>query len=75
MRQDQFYVYRGCWLWALHPAFGMRLAGSVALLGSGCKDLARLANGNLAGPGVQAWSGATLVLKAEARFWVRFAGG
>jgi hypothetical protein len=75
MRQDQLHAYGGYWLWTLHPAFGVCLAGNVVLLGLGCKDMARLANGNLTGPGVQAWSGATLALKAEAHFWVCFAGG
>src|SRR5437899_12260012 len=35
MRQDQIHAYGGYWLWTLHPAFGMRLAGSVALLDPG----------------------------------------
>ncbi len=75
MRQDQIHAYGGYWLWALHPAVGMRLAGNIALLGSGCTDLVRWANGTLTGPGVQAWSGAPLALKAEAHFWARLSGG
>jgi hypothetical protein len=75
MRQDQIHAYGGYWLWTLHPAFGIRLAGNVVLLGLACKDLARWTNCNLTGPGVQAWSGATLALKAEAHFWARLSGG
>ncbi len=74
MRQDQIHAYGGYWLWTLHPTFGMHLAENIVLLGSGCTDMARLANGNLTGPGVQTWSGTPLALKAQAYFGARFAG-
>jgi hypothetical protein len=65
----------GYWQWTLNPYFDIPLAGNIAFLGSGFKDLARLADCNLTVPGVQACNSKTLALKAEARFRTRFYDG
>ena len=51
--------------WFLNPYFDIRLAGSLAFLGSGFKDIARLADCNPRTAGVQACDGNNLALKGE----------
>jgi hypothetical protein len=62
----------GYWLWTLNPYFDIRLAGSFAFLGSGFKDIARLADCNFATAGIQACDGNNAALKGEVRFRARF---
>jgi len=68
----QIHEVGGYYQWTLNPYFDIRLAGSLAFLGSGFKDIARLADCNLQTPGVQACDGNNLALKGELRFRARF---
>jgi len=62
----------GFWQWTLNPYFDIRLAGNVAILGDGFKDLARMADCDQRTAGFQACAGKDVALKAEARFRARF---
>jgi hypothetical protein len=68
----QIHELGGYYQWTLNPHFDIRLAGNLALLGSGFKDIARLADCDLQTPGVQACDGNNLALKGEFRFRARF---
>jgi len=68
----QIHELGGYYQWTVNPYFDIRLAGNLAFLGSGFKDLARLADCDLATPGVQACDGNNLALKGEVRFRARF---
>ena len=68
----QIHEVGRAWLWTLNPYFDIRLAGGLALLGSGFKDIARLADCDLQTAGVQACDGNDVALKGEVRFRARF---
>jgi len=68
----QIHEFGGYWLWTLNPYFDIRLTGSFAFLGSGFKDIVRLADCDLRTAGVQACDGNDLALKREIRFRARF---
>jgi hypothetical protein len=68
----QIHEFGGYYQWYLNPYFDIRLAGSFALLGSGFKDIARLADCNLQTAGIQACDGNNAALKGEVRFRARF---
>ena len=68
----QIHEFGGYYQWTLNPYFDIRLAGNVAFLGSGFKDIARLADCNLQTPGLQACDGNNVALKGEVRFRARF---
>jgi hypothetical protein len=68
----QVHEVGGYWQWTPNPHFDIRLAGSLAFLGSGFKDIARLADCDLQTTGVQACDGNDLALKGEIRFRARF---
>jgi hypothetical protein len=72
IRKEQIHEVGGFWQWTLNPYFDIRLSGNVAYLGSGFRDLARLADCDLQLPGFQACGGKNLALKGEARFRARF---
>jgi len=71
IRKEQIHEVGGFWQWTLNPYFDIRLAGNVAYLGSGFRDLARLADCDT-GPGFSSCGGKNLALKGEARFRARF---
>jgi len=68
----QIHEVGGYWQWTPNPHFDIRLAGSLAFLGSGFKDIARLADCDLRTAGVQSCDGNDLALKGEIRFRARF---
>ncbi len=68
----QVHEVGGFWQWTLNPYFDIRLAGNVAFLGEGYKDLARLSDCNPSAPGTQSCGGKNVALKGEARFRARF---
>ena len=68
----QIHEVGGSYQWTLNPYFDIRLAGSLALLGSGFKDIARLADCDLQTAGVQACHGNDVAMKGEVRFRARF---
>jgi hypothetical protein len=68
----QVHEVGGYWMWTLNPYFDIRLAGSFAFLGSGFKDIARLADCNLQTAGVQPCDGNNAALRGEVRFRARF---
>jgi hypothetical protein len=72
IRKSQIHELGGQVMWTLNPYFDIRLAGQVAFLGEGFKDLARLADCDQQAPGFQACAGKDVALKAEARFRARF---
>ena len=59
-------------MWTPNPHFDIRLARSLAFLGSGFKDIARLADCDLQTAGIQACHGNDVALKGEVRFRARF---
>jgi hypothetical protein len=72
IRKSQVHELGGYVQWTLNPYFDIRLAGNVAILGDGFKDLARLADCDQQTPGFQACAGKNVALKGEARFRARF---
>ncbi len=72
IRKSQIHELGGYVMWTLNPYFDIRLAGQVAFLGEGFKDLARLADCDLQTPGFQACAGKDVALKADLRFRARF---
>jgi hypothetical protein len=76
LRKGQYHEIGGSWLWTLNPNFDIRLAGNIAIAGSGWRDLAQLANCNPGGAGPYATStpcsGDDVALRGEARFRARF---
>jgi hypothetical protein len=72
IRTSQIHELGGYVMWTLNPYFDIRLAGQVAFLGEGFKDLARLADCDQQTPGFQACVGKDVALKADLRFRARF---
>jgi hypothetical protein len=72
IRKTQYHEIGGFWLWTLNPHFDIRLSGNIGIPGGGYKDLARLADCNLAVAGLQACNGDDVALVGEARFRARF---
>jgi hypothetical protein len=70
--KDQIYEFGGFWQWTLNPYFDIRLAGNLAWLGDGFKDLAHLSDCNLQLPGTQSCGAKNVALKGELRFRARF---
>ncbi len=68
----QIHEVGGYYQWFPNPHFDIRLAGNIAFLGSGFKDIARLADCDLRTAGVQACDGNDVALKGEIRFRARF---
>ena len=67
-----YHEFGGFYQWTVNPYFDIRLAGNVAILGDGFKDLARLADCDQQAPGFQACAGKNVALKGEVRFRARF---
>jgi hypothetical protein len=67
----QIHEFGGYWQWTLNPYFDIRLAGNIAFLGEGYKDLAQLSDCTT-GPGFSSCGGKNTALKGEARFRARF---
>ena len=72
IRKTQYHEVGGFWQWTLNPYFDIRFSGNIAIPGEGYKDIARLADCNLAATGVQACEGNDVALTGEARFRARF---
>jgi hypothetical protein len=68
----QAHEVGGYWQWTLNPYFDIRLAGTMAFLGEGFKQLANLADCNLQQPGFQSCEGKSTALRGELRFRARF---
>jgi len=64
--------FGGYWLWTLNPYFDIRLTGSFAFLGSGFKDIVRLATATSERLASRPVTGNDLALKGEIRFRARF---
>jgi hypothetical protein len=71
LRKGQNHEFGGYWMWTLNPHFDIRLAGNIAYLGTGYRDLVLLSDCDT-GPGRQSCEGKDLALKGEARFRARF---
>jgi hypothetical protein len=71
LRRGQNHEFGGYWMWSLNPYFDIRLAGNIAYLGTGYRDLALLSDCDTR-PGHQACDGKDVALKGEARFRARF---
>jgi hypothetical protein len=70
--KDQIHEFGGFWMWTLNPHFDIRLAGNIAFLGSGFKDLARLSDCDPRTAGLQPCEGDDLAMRGEVRFRARF---
>jgi hypothetical protein len=72
IRKGIYHGIGGAWIWTLNPHFDIRLAGEIAVPGTGYQDIARLSDCNPNVAGVQACDGNDPALRAEARFRARF---
>jgi hypothetical protein len=66
------HEFGGTWEWTLNPHFDIRLAGNVAFLGEGFKQIAQLADCNQQQTGSQSCGGKNTALRGEVRFRARF---
>lgn len=67
-----YHEIGGFWQWTLNSYFDIRLSGNIGIPGDGYKDIAQLADCNLAVAGVQRCQGDDIALSATARFRARF---